>query len=59
MGKIKFLNIDALHAERERIIKERNDCLMNCNYKKAEKLLKELQPLNDEFNEMLKNSPPF
>ena len=50
----KFISIDAIRQKREQVIKDRNDCLLNCQYDKANKLLSELQVLNEEFNEMLK-----
>jgi hypothetical protein len=49
MAKILYISKEVMKQRKEALITERNDCLMSGNYKKAEKLLLEIQKLNIEI----------
>ena len=49
MSKIIYLNKDIMKAKKEALIIKRNDCLLSSNYKEADKILKQIQELNDKI----------
>lgn len=49
MSKVVYISKEAMKAKKEALIVKRNDCLMSCNYKEADKILKEIQDLNDKI----------
>lgn len=49
MSKVLYLNKDVMKAKKEALIIERNDCIMIGNTKKAEKILKQIQVLNEQI----------
>lgn len=49
MSKIVYISKEVMKAKKEELIIERNNAIMSCNYKKAEKLLAEIQKLNHEI----------
>ena len=55
MGKIKYISLEAIRKERDTLIQQRNNALMNQNYYLANKLLIDIQFINPIFNEALKN----
>ena len=47
-------SLDEVRKKRDELISKRNDLLVSQNYKDADKLLGELQVLNEIFNDLLK-----
>ncbi len=54
MKKVVFISIEAVRQKREALITKRNDLLLSQRYTEANKLLPELNELNEIFNKMLK-----
>jgi len=46
MSNIKYISKEAMKQRKELLRSQRNNCLENSNYDKAEQILKEIQELN-------------
>jgi len=54
--KLVFISIESVRQKREALITKRNDLLLNQRYTEADKLLPELNELNEIFNKILKEN---